>query len=119
MLTLSERLVADNHIWQLANSAKVGVRRSRAWDTSEAEWSIRKVFIPRHTLTALDYLVALHEIGHIVLELEHDDPEPLTAEARAWDFALRVANQGILDKMTKTDWRRMGLCWASHVGPVF
>jgi hypothetical protein len=132
MLSGDLQLRAEEHINALAERHRIKVRRSKEWATSEADISSRQVFIPRKIRTGIDYLASLHEIGHIVdpaarrrdqRELgstgRSGQYEALLMEAAAWAWALKNARPVILQAFTKTDWRRVGTCWASFAGPVW
>jgi len=133
MLSAPLRLAAERHINELAEQHRIYVRRSRTWDTSEADSVTRMVQVPKQIRTGTDYMAALHEIGHLVdpIAREHEmrysrskgkrntDAETLMVEAAAWAWAARVAKPQILKAMTKADWRRIGCCWVSWLGPVW
>lgn len=121
MLNPAQRQVAEDHIAAIARRGDVRVRRTKQWINSEADTSSRQVFIPKQLSTALDYLVSLHELAHILHRSADTSGyyEPsvgtcLRIEAAAWGWAIDRAMPEVLEAMTKTDWRRMGLCWASH-----
>ena len=126
VLNLAQRQVAEAHIAAIARRGDVRVRRTKEWTNSEADTSSRQVFIPKTLHTALDYLVSLHELAHILHRsatttsyYEPSDGTCLRIEAAAWGWAIDRALPEVLKAMTKTDWRRMGLCWASHAGHVW
>lgn len=126
MLTAAQRRIAEDHVAAVARRGEVRVRRTKRWTSSEADISTRQVFIPKTFYTALDYLVALHELAHILHrsadtrgEWEESLGTGLRIEAAAWGWAIDRARPEIMAAMTKSDRRRMGLCWASHSGPVW
>lgn len=133
MLPSHLRLAAEEHVNELAEKHRIYVRRSRTWDTSEADGVTMMVQIPKVIRTGTDYLAALHEIGHLVDPVarehemrwsrskgkRHTDAETLMVEAAAWAWAVRNAKPAILKAVTKADWRRVGMCWASWLGPVW
>jgi len=132
MLPANLRLRAEAHVNDLAERYHIRVRRSKEWATSEAELTTRQVFIPRQIRNGIDYLAALHEIGHIVdpaarqrdvraaaVTGRRAEYEKLLNEAAAWAWAVKNARPSILEAFTKTDWRRMGHCWAGYAGPVW
>lgn len=126
VLSAAQRRLAEDHVAAIARRGEVRVRRTKRWTSSEADVSSRQVFVPKVFYTALDYLVALHELAHILhrsadttSEYEPSMGACLRIEAAAWGWALDRAKPEILASMTKTDRRRMGLCWASHSGPVW
>jgi hypothetical protein len=133
MLPAPLRLAAEEHINQLAERHRIYVRRSRTWDTSEADAGTSMVQIPAKIRTGTDYMAALHEIGHLVdpTAREHEmrfsrskgkrntDTETLLVEAAAWAWAARNARPMILKALTKADRRRIGMCWVSWLGPVW
>jgi hypothetical protein len=123
VLNTALREVAETHIQNLARRHKIHVRRTKDWMASEADHMTRQIFIPRVFKTGLDYLVALHEIGHLVDT--HAEPisyfapgvgSALRDEAAAWAWAVEHARPEIVEAMTKTDWRRVGHCWVSSAG---
>jgi antirestriction protein ArdC len=134
MLTAAHRLLAEEHINELAEKYRIRVRRwSKPWEASEAELTSRQVFIPVKFKHGIDYLAALHEMGHIVDRVARGHErrldrattgkqagyDMLVIEASAWAWALKTARPALVAAMTKTDWRRIGLCWAGHAGPVW
>ena len=119
MLSAALQTSAEEHIDALAARHHITVRRSKEWATSEADFSTRQVFIPRKITRGIDYFMSLHEIGHIVDHAVHRQDSDLMVEAAASVWALNNANPLILRGFTKTDWRRVGLCWASFAGPVW
>lgn len=126
MLNPAQRQAAEDHVAAIARRGDVRVRRTKVWTNSEADVSSRQVFIPKVFYTALDYLVALHELAHVLHRSadttsawEQSLGANLRMEAAAWGWALDRAKPEVLAAMTKSDRRRMGLCWASHSGPVW
>lgn len=133
MLPAHLRLAAEEHINAVAEQHRIYVRRCATWDGSEADPVTRMVMVPKTIRTGTDYLAALHEIGHLVdpIAREHEtrysrskgkrnhDSETLLIEAAAWAWAAREAKPGILKAFTKADWRRIGMCWVSWLGPVW
>lgn len=133
MLPAHLRLLAEQHINEVAENHRIYVRRSKTWDTSEADAVTQMVQIPAKIRTGTDYMTALHEIGHLVdpIAREHEtrfsrtkgkrnlDSETLLVEAAAWAWAARAARPVILNALTKADWRRIGCCWVSWLGPVW
>lgn len=135
MLPPHLRQMAEKHIDELAAKHRIYVRRSRAWDTSEAALTTMMVMIPKQIRTGTDYLAALHEIGHLVdpdaRELDvlrsrkegkkrvSDMMETALNEAAAWAWAVQNAEPRILKAFTKADWKRIGCCWVSWLGPVW
>lgn len=92
--------------------------------SSECDRTNRRVFVPRTFDTGLKYLVALHELGHLVAKGAMGlDPatagEILRIEAAAWSWAVTNADPEVMAGFTKTDWRRVGYCWVSHAGVVW
>lgn len=136
MLTPALRHLADEHVTALARRHRIRVRRTKTWATSEAELVSRQVFIPARTRTAVDYLAALHEIGHLVdpaasnRDKKYRDNFPrstrreaqydlMIVEAAAWAWALKHALPAVLKNVSRAEWRRIGNCWVSHAGDVW
>lgn len=67
----------------------------------------------------IDYLVALHEIAHVVLQHGYDDTVPLRRvmcyEAQAWSWAVEHADPGLLRLFTKAHWTVIGSAMASFL----
>lgn len=127
MLSATLRLRAEEHVRELAEQHRVRLRWTKEWNTSEVNIPSRQAFIPRRLRLGIEYLAALHELGHLVDRRSRThrhrweyaagkdvDYEHLLDEAAAWAWALRAAKPSVLEGMTKTDWRRLGACWASH-----
>ena len=81
------------------------MRRAKGWNRSVAFPNTRIVYLPPRILSpspmtdAIDYLISLHEIGHVVdrraTKLFHLDDETSTimCEAAAWAWAYRNIDQ--------------------------
>lgn len=137
MLTAAQRRRADEHIATLGRRHRVIVHRTKTWATSEAEITYRQVWVPARIRTGMDYMAALHELGHIidpaarkrevVYQTAHDSGESrrgikyelLLLEAAAWAWAVKTALPSILRSITPAEWSRIGKCWASHAGDVW
>lgn len=130
------RLLAEEHINALAARHRITVRRTKEWSTSEADLLSRQVFIAKRIRSGIDYLAALHEIGHIVdrtarrrdlrfCNAHEREPgrqvgyERLLLEAAAWAWAIKNARPVILQGFTKGDWRLVGNCWIGYAGRVW
>lgn len=127
MLSADLRILATEHIDQLAAEHRITVRRSKTWLTSEADIPTRQVFVAAKLRTATDYLASLHEIGHIVdrTARAHRDRqftarrheryrEALVEEAAAWAWAVEHALPAMRRAMTQADWRRVGDAWLTY-----
>lgn len=132
MLSTDQRKAAAAHIRQLAKTHKIKIHWTKTYESSEADLATRQVFVPKRLDRGIDYLAALHEIGHIVDSVATQvqpsfryatgrdmDYEYLITEAAAWAWALRVALKDVTKGCTKGDWRKVGECWASHAGPIW
>lgn len=67
----------------------------------------------------IDYLVALHEIAHVVLQHGYDDTVPLRRvlcyEAQAWAWVVEHADPVLLRQVTVRDWRQLGTALTSFL----
>lgn len=137
MLNPAQRRSANEHIDALGRRHNVLIHRKRTWDTSEAEIIYRQVWIPARTRTGMDYMAALHELGHVIdpgarrreltYQSAHDTGaarraiqyELLILEAAAWAWAVKVARPAILRTLSPAEWSKIGKCWASHAGDIW
>lgn len=62
--------------------------------------------------TALDYIVHLHELGHI---MDFGLTEGTLGEAKAWAFASAHADPEIMATMTETAWVAVGRFFTSYM----
>lgn len=91
------------------------------WD-SECHINTRQVWVPRQLRAPIDYLVALHEFGHILspvavhLFSNHMPLERTAAmEAAAWAWAVQAAEPEVFDEMTEKDWTHVAKSMVSHI----
>lgn len=125
MLTKALRQLAVEHVEHLAERHGVRLRWTRTMYTSEVDYMIRTAFVPKELKYGADYLVTLHEIGHLVArgargdEYDERPGHLVKVEAAAWSWALNNALPGLLEALTIKDRRTIGLCWASYIGPTW
>lgn len=118
----ADRKLAWAHICELAAEFDIKVHATkRRWD-SEAHLTTRQVFVPRQFRSVVDYLVALHELGHIASSLAYglywhvpDREAAMAAEATAWAWAVDRAKPKLLGQMTAEDWGRVGSALTSFL----
>lgn len=118
-----QRTVAWAHVQSLADEYRIKLHRTqRRWD-SEAHLSTRQAFVPRQLRAPIDYLVALHEVGHIASPLAKRLigvgrlAETAAAEAAAWAWAVEAALPKLLALMTDRDWELVAEALVSHLRP--
>lgn len=76
---------------------------------AESDVPTRQVWLPK-VRTVVDYLVSLHEFGHILSPLAvtlHNIgnlQEEMACEAAAWGWAFENAAPELLDMLTDADW---------------
>lgn len=92
----------EHHVRTLANDGCVTVTWCDSWHDAEAWVELRSVTLPRIHVAA-DYLMALHELGHVLApDAEHLETAPgvygrLVREGAAWAWAASVALPVSLD----------------------
>lgn len=102
------QLAARRHVHDLARQHDVSLHWVEGWERSEAFAGIREVRVP-WIRDGQDYLVALHEIGHVVApgaqaleETNRTDVfTTLALEGLAWAWVAQVADRSLLDEL---DW---------------
>lgn len=116
-LSEEQRRQAAKHIKYVARQvgARVWFVQARAHcmpddvPCGRANFKTRRVVGPPIT-TALDYLIHLHELGHLA---NPEMPYGFADEAQAWSFAVSQALPAITATMTKTAWAAIGR-WLSE-----
>jgi len=109
---------AREHIEALAAKHKITVYEiQRVW-SSEAYIERRTVYVTDPT-TPLRYMLALHEIGHIVDKVSAKVVfnHLAACEAAAWQWAYDNADDDLLACVTNRDWRLIARGWVSQLGP--
>ena len=116
-----DRRAARAHLKRLASDQRIKMHTTQDRWRAEADVPSRQVFVPRKMVSALDYLIALHEFGHILSGLGrriHSDQllQPLAAgEAACWAWAVENAEPHLLRLMTEEDWDEVGRAMVSHI----
>lgn len=115
-MTPTQRALARQHIEELAQRHRIRLRYTRRWK-SEAHSTTRQAWIPRAMRSPVDYLVALHEIGHIVLGHGYEKTLALEMcrEAEAWAWAVDHGDPKLLRLVTKDHWMVVGSAMASFL----
>lgn len=118
------------HIDSLAAEHRITVKLTHFADDSEAFISANTVWVPE-TMTKVNYLVALHELGHIACDLarrlhyqhvhqcvggERSMRDALIAcESAAWAWAWQNVDDDVLPKIGKKVRAAVAAMWASHL----
>lgn len=108
---------AEKHLLALAREHKVMLHwRTRRWTKFEAHLNTRMVFVGKPT-SAIRYLAALHEIGHIVSPVARSARRGhlLTEEAAAWDWALDNADPQLMPDDFGEIRRQVGRAWSTYL----
>ncbi len=109
--------LAEKHLLDLAREHRIILHwRRRNWTHFEAHPATRMVFVGRPT-SAIRYLGALHEMGHIVSPVARAARRghSLTCEAAAWDWALDAADPRLMpDDMVEIR-QKVGRAWATYL----
>lgn len=114
-----DREAAAWHVETVASRNRVKVRFTRTLLTAEAVLLTRQAFVPKIT-RGIEYLAALHEIGHICdrsARSWHERPgvrSEMMNEAAAWGWAVEHADPYLLSKLNAADWRHVGALWATY-----
>lgn len=122
-MTPAQRARAAEHIIELGRRHTIKVRRVSTWEKAAARPDLRVVWVPR-VRTKMDYVVALHEFGHVLdrraarlYAREGDEPadtaNEIVMEAAAWAWALKHLDRTVVGEMSEPLRREIGRCWAS------
>lgn len=120
-VTPADRRRAWLHIYALAEQHRVKVRKAKRWDKAEANVRTRQVWVPPRMSDRIAYLIALHEIGHVVhgparrLQGRFDSCGLARCEAAAWSWAVEHAYPDIVAGVTTREWEVIGFMWASNL----
>lgn len=118
------KMDANHHLNKLAYQHDIILRRVGEIDyqpdgsvlcdhiAPQAFLAARVVYVPI-IRTALDYMVAMHEIGHIVRNRE--DTWEVVDEAMAWAWASMHALPEIVKRVTQAQWRWIGLAFTEYL----
>lgn len=120
-----DRQAAWAHLRALATEHHIKMHSAKSRWKSEAHLPTRQVWVPKHMRAVIDYLVALHEFGHILspmanhLFANHMPLERTAAmEAAAWAWAVQAAEPEVFDEMTDKDWSLVAQAMVSHIRTV-
>lgn len=128
MLSRADRTRATGHVEALASKHKIELFEANSWEQAYTYVKSRRVWVP-DILTGSDYIVCLHEMGHVVdkdsrrygngvKRVPHGRPSnhhEIMHEAAAWSWAVQHAKLHLLRLMTRADWERVGDCWATYL----
>lgn len=116
---------ARSDVRSLAERHKVDLFRSRRRWAAEASPSTRQAWAPLGCREGIDYLICLHELGHVCSSLsrrllsrnaKQEDLETRAAcEAAAWAWGMGHAEQPVLALVSPHDLHRAASAWLSHV----
>lgn len=108
-----DRAFARSHLTNLGEVYKVHLHWiTKPYWEAESDVPTRQVWAPK-PLTVLEYLVGMHEYGHILSALAvtlHNVgnlQEEMACEAAAWGWAFENAAPELLDLMTEDDWTHL------------
>ena len=117
MSTFSTRR-ARAHIERLAQEHGIEVRVTKRQWNAAADERLRTIWVVDPN-TPLRYMIALHEIGHIVdkgARMLGKNGHLPAEEAAAWAWAYNNGDPALLAHMTPRNWRRVGQAWVTHLG---
>jgi hypothetical protein len=112
---------AREHITTLARANGVIVRKVTRWEKAGAFKASRIVYVPWPIKEPIDYLVSLHELGHILDRASASRAEnaandlavEMICEAAAWAWAIKHVSPGVVPKMTPDLRALISTCWSS------
>lgn len=114
---------AEAHVRQLAERHGILVRRVTTWEKAAARPDLRIVWVPKMR-TNLDYLIAMHEFGHVLDRRAaklynqggyEDSSTEIVMEAAAWAWGLKHLDRAVVGEMSEPLRREIGRCWASFL----
>lgn len=118
------RALAWEHIYELGEKHQIKVHKAAKWTLAEAHVGTRQVWVPPRMDDAVAYLIALHELGHIVSDISREfckaareaHVSAVIGEAAAWAWAVQTAKREIIGKRPPLKWfHYIGQLWGSHV----
>lgn len=120
-VTPAQRSRAEAHIVDLGRKHHITIRRVSSWRKAGAFYSSRLVYVPRTIREPIDYLTALHELGHLIYRpssmrvwaASSDLKAEIVCEAAAWAWALDNVDHRAVPKMTAALRDEIGGCWTS------
>lgn len=123
-MTPDDRSAAWAHLKQLATDHGIRLHTAKSRWRSEAHLGTRQVWVPKHMRAPIDYLIGLHEFGHILSPMAvhlHSNHMPMertaAMEAAAWAWAIQAAEPEVFDEVTEKDWRLVAEAMVSHIRP--
>jgi hypothetical protein len=124
-----QRVQAEEHLYVLAQKHRITLR----WMTfgsgkcPTAHLRTRQVWVPR-VRTPQDYVMGLHEIGHVVSRVSRSaavrlekqgkngkGEHELVMESAAWGWAIDNGIRGILMRMSAKEWRSVGMLLLTYM----
>lgn len=120
-MTPAQRARAEAHIVELGQKHRITIRRVSNWRKAGAFYSSRLVYVPREMKKPIDYLTALHELGHLIYRpssmrvwaSSSDLKAEIVCEAAAWAWALDNVDPRVVTRMTPALRDEIGGCWTS------
>jgi hypothetical protein len=122
-MTPKARLFLRRHLKELAAANDVSLTWIKGWERAEAFPVAREAVLPR-IRTGGDYLVALHELGHILsfeasLWAHATDPYGIVlCEGAAWAWASANVSPEAVPLLSEEDWDVVGQAFSSHAAYV-
>lgn len=108
------------HVLQLAAKHRITLFWLNEWGHAESFPEGRYALVPEIS-SAADYLVALHELGHVVSQVARrlvrssTVYDYITMEGAAWAWAAEHADPELTGLLTASDWRVLLKCWKSNL----
>lgn len=116
---------AEAHLKRLRAEHDIQRVWCKHWHRAYAHVSARQVHVPKAN-TGIDYLINLHEMGHIASSTARrytafpstDLNAEIMREASAWAWAMLHADPALLLSVTKEDWERAASCLMTYMQAV-
>lgn len=119
LLPAVHRTIAHLHLLSLAKKHRIHVTFITTIEDAHSYPSAREAIVP-FPVTGADYLIALHEFGHVASRMSsrHSDSgttdKVLVCEGAAWAWAANNLHPELASKLRASDFNYAGACWLSH-----
>lgn len=118
----TERKRAWAHLRAVAEQHKVKLHATKQRWTAESHIATSQAWVPRTMKAPIDYLIGLHEIGHVAsatarrltFDRRHLESE-LAVEGAAWAWAIEHADPDTLALAIEDDWDQIGAALTSFL----
>lgn len=112
----------ETEIRDIAGAHDIRLTWTTSWKQAESFPRLRECLVP-HVRTGGDYLVGLHELGHVLspdaygLTDRTDSYSLILCEGASWAWAVSMIRPDLLPCLTPADWDTAAHCFRSHLLP--